>query len=333
LKTHFEADASLVPPDERVLVAVSSGADSLALLLWLHALQRDMVVAHINHDLHELRAGDCDRDEAWVQDTCARLQVPLEVRRLNLARKNGHVNENVARIGRYEALIEMAHESGAKRVATADGLETALLNLTRGGGPRGWMGFAPLRTLQAATSAHEALLLVRPLWKVGREELRAALKQEGWTWREDPSNQDALFRRNRMRHEVLPLLAEIGGQPTDQLARSYALNAHLARDELAYLESQTVIALEALVKKRQQNLLVLDGVGFLDLPVALQRRVLRAAAQQIVPDLRDLAGSKVEQVRLAVVGGQKRAVWTWRKEFRVEWTGAGSGNRLRFWLV
>ncbi len=356
---NFEADATAIPPDARVLAAVSSGADSMALLFWLHTLGRDFVVGHINHDLHELRHGDCDRDEDFVRAKCQEIGAPFRALTVVLPRRDGHVNELVAREARYAALAQIARENNCQCVATAhtadDGLETALLNLMRGAAPGGWLGIAPRRVLSGEIE------LVRPLWRTPRAATRQILRKNGWNWREDASNTDVLFRRNRVRHEVLPLLADISGQNAGQIAQSHAKNAQIGRDEAALLDKLAHQALESLLLKREcaprengafsttppispekvldinappaTDLLVLDGLGFRALDVAMQRRVLRLGARVILPELRDLEARKIEAAREAIVADQKRAVWTWRKALRVEWTGAGAGNRVRFWRV
>ena len=325
------ADATLVPPAQRVLVAVSSGADSLALLCWLLDLKRDIVVAHVNHALHELRPGECQADENFVRAKCLELDVPFVAATLDLPRQNGHVGENAARQGRYLALAQMARETNCDLVATAhtatDGLETALLNLMRGGGPKGWLGAPPRRVLQGQ------IQLVRPFWRVARAQTRQLLIERGWSWREDASNLDPIFGRNRVRAEVLPLLGAISGRSLDVLAAGHARGAEIGRDEGAFLERLAQSELWGLILKREPHLLTFGAEGFRALDVALQRRVLRLAARQIAPELRDLSAAKVETVRLAVAQSERRAVWSWPHRVRVEWTGREQGNRVRLWRV
>lgn len=338
---NFDADLSVFAPEARILAAVSSGADSMALLLWLHTwlhtLGRDFSVGHVNHDLHELRNGDCERDEAFVRDKCAAIGVRFQARTVTLPRRDGHVNELVAREARYDALYRIARENGCDCVATAhtatDGLETALLNLMRGGAPGGWLGIAPRRALCALNSPGDSIDLVRPFWRTPRHATRQILRENGWNWREDESNRDAKFNRNRVRHQVLPLLAAISGRDNDQTAVLHAKNAQIGRDETVFLDKLASQALETLILKRETDLIALDGLIFQRLDVALQRRVLRLGARHILPDLRGLEATKIEVARLCIVQNQKRAVWTWRKALQVEWTGVGAGNRVRFWRV
>ena len=327
----FDADSSLVPASERVLVAASGGADSMALVAWLLQQKREVVVGHVNHALDELRGGACARDEAWLCARCAELGVTFRSETIQLERRAGHVNEAVARAGRYGALERLARGCGCPLVATAhtasDALEGLILNIGRGSGVRGQNGFAPSRALG------EGLTLVRPLWRVGRGEVREWLRSQNQSWLEDASNESEVFRRNRVRGEVVPLLSSVFGRESDALARSFALNAALARDEDAFLEREALNCLEELGVKRAEGLVTLDGLRLRELDVALVRRIIRVAARAVAPELREIESRKVETVRLAVADGQKRAVWSWRSGVRVEWTGASAGNRLRFWRV
>lgn len=323
-------DLSLVPPHERVLAAVSGGADSLALLLGLVEAGREIVVAHVNHALHELRPGECDADEAFVRARCQELKVPFVSARLNLPRRDkdgeSHVNEAVAREARYRELARLAREHACPRVATghtaSDQLETLLLFWMRGATIAGWNGIAPSRELE------ENILLVRPLLSATKAQTQHACRSAGWSWREDESNRDERFGRNRVRHELLPLLSELSGHNLEQLALQTARMCETARDDAAFLDGAARDALTALVLIRESELLVLDGLKFRALPIAMQRRALRLAA-------RDLSGSydgnweAIERARRQVADGGKRVVWQWRGGLSVEWTGAHGGNRIR----
>lgn len=328
---NFAADETLVPPGARVLVAVSSGADSMALLCWLHELKRDIIVGHVNHALEELRPGECQADEEFVRAKCLQLEISFRAVTVNLPRRSGHVNESVAREARYDALANMARENSCTLAATAhtatDGLETALLNLMRGGGPQGWQGVPPSRVLA------EGIRLVRPLYKATRSSARQLLRARGWQWREDASNLAPVFARNRVRAELLPLLSDISGRDLDELSRSHARGARILRDESAFIETLAARELERLTLARGEDSLSLSAPLFSELDIALQRRVLRAAARQIAPDLRDLRADKVEIVLLSVVENRKRAVWSWPHGVRIEWTGTQRGNRIRLWRV
>ena len=326
-----DPDLSLVPRHDRVLAAVSGGADSLALLHWLVELGRDVVVGHVNHDLHELRSGDCDVDEAFVAGRAAELGVPFVSETVQLPRKGEHVNEAVARDARYRALVSMARLNGCNRLATGhtadDGLETLLLNLLRGPSLRGFAGIPPCRELTTN------LLLVRPFWRVPRAGTRAMLQAGGHTWREDDSNRATVFRRNRIRHEVLPLLGEIAGREPGQLAADYAASAMVLRDELDFQGATALAALGQIVRERTSERVILDAPALMALHPALQRRVIRLSGQEVAPEAPPADLAHVEAMRAAIDSGARRTVWSLEGGLRVEWTGTMAGNRLRFWCV
>ncbi len=197
------------------VVAVSGGADSVALL---HALlagrggsAAPLVVAHLNH---QLRGAASDADEAFVTALCARLAaagaaVAWRSERAAVAaraRERGENLESAARAMRYGWLVEVARQSGARWVATGhtadDQAETVLHRLLRGTGLRGLCGIPARRPLA------DGVEVIRPLLRVRRSEVHDYLRQLGTAFREDRSNADVRFTRNRIRHELLPLLAE-----------------------------------------------------------------------------------------------------------------------------
>jgi tRNA(Ile)-lysidine synthase len=197
-------------PQAALLVAVSGGADSVALLRLLHAVwncagepgQGGLAVAHFNHALR----GSCSDDDAqFVESLCRQLQVPCVVGKL--ARQThdaGTSSENFLRTERYSFLINTAKQIGAQSIATAhtadDQVETVLHRVLRGTGIRGLTGIRPRRRLTANVQ------LVRPLLTVRRQHLVEYLQSIQQPWREDASNDDPRYFRNRLRNKLLPLL-------------------------------------------------------------------------------------------------------------------------------
>lgn len=186
----------------KLLVAISGGADSVALLLRMVEAGHDVVAAHCNF---HLRGADSEADEAFVRSLCERVGVELHVKQFatrDYARGHGVSIEMAARELRYEWFEELRREVGAKYICVAhhadDNVETFLLNLSRGTGLSGLTG---MREIHGN--------IYRPLLHCRREELRKWLRKRGETWREDASNQDVKFRRNKIRHELLPLLREM----------------------------------------------------------------------------------------------------------------------------
>lgn len=347
-------DFSLLPPDERVLVAVSGGADSVALLLAVREamLQEERGGLHVAHINHGLRGRESDQDEAFVIALCDKLKVKITTQRVHVALKNGRFSENGARIARYAALQEIAHENSCSIVATGhtanDVLETVLLNLARGATVGGLAGIAPIRVLDSGAR------VVRPLLGVTRTQTEALCRDYETKWREDSSNACLQLNRNLVRHQIVPLLCEVASKDLDALSRQAARAAQLWRDDLDFLDQSAKALLQQLKLRSAPNVLALDGLAFGKLPVAMQRRVLRAAARQVMAKteasnsqtngsdtdsgvthgfVSEIGSESVETVRHHVAAGERRTVWQWRRGLNVEWTGAKSGNRIRLWRV
>lgn len=223
----------LLPRGSRVLCAVSGGADSVCLLAALYRL-RDQLgftlsVAHYNH---QLRGEESLRDENFVRELVKKQFPGVElyvdsgdVRGEAEARRSGL--EETARVLRYAFLRRTAQACGADRIATAhtadDNAETILLHLCRGTGLQGLTGIAPIRGE-----------IIRPLLTTTRVEVEACLAQWGLPHVEDSSNAEDRFARNRIRHQVIPVLE---GLYPGFAARMTEQTSHLRRDE-AYLSDQ-----------------------------------------------------------------------------------------------
>jgi tRNA(Ile)-lysidine synthase len=314
-------DVSHLPRGEKILVACSGGADSTALLLWLCNREYSCLGAHVNHNT---RGEASDGDENFVRELCAKLEVPFVTTKLNLP---PGANEAVMRDARYAALLAWCREYSCAFIATGhtanDNLETILMNWLRGASVSGLAGIPPARALAAG------VLLARPLLGATRAQIRDFLVARNQSWREDSSNQSARYLRNRVRNELLPMVEELGFEE-NRLALQTLRASQIRRDDLEFLESAATEALQHCVLHDEENLLILNGERFRNLPIALQRRVLRLGAQKMENSAREINATRVEEVRLHVTQNKRRAVWQWTKTLRTEWTGDQSGNRIRF---
>jgi tRNA(Ile)-lysidine synthase len=252
---------------DRVLVAVSGGADSVALLHVLRALALPLgVTLHVAHVDHQLRA-ESGRDASFVRDLAARLGLPVEVVTVDVGPRGSL--EEAARDARYAALERVATEVGAARIAVGhtanDQAETVLMRLLQGAGPRGLAGIPPVRGR-----------IVRPLLDCRRAAIVAALEAAGETWLDDPSNVDRRFVRNRIRHDVLPVLEAASDDVVDALCRT----ARLSRETVDALERAAAAALARLATRGPDDVtLPLAGLRALPGPVAAE--VLRQAAVEL----------------------------------------------------
>ncbi len=242
------------------VVAVSGGADSVALLhaLCLNSPARPLTVAHLNH---QLRGIESDADAEFVSEL--RPEWPHRIESIDIAKlaaESGRNLEAVAREVRYAFLTRVATEVGASWVATAhtldDQAETILHRLLRGTGLRGLRGIARERELAPG------ILLVRPMLVITRTEVIAFLESHGLPWREDATNRDLAFTRNRIRHELLPLMRTFNPAVTDVLGRL----AEQSGEVFEVVETETKRLLEASELPRARKLVVFDQVKLANVP-------------------------------------------------------------------
>lgn len=333
---------SLMRAGERVCVAVSGGADSVALLLTLvkanHAKEPLGVVLSAVHVHHGLRGADADADEAFVRELCERLGVPLVVERVDVAARQAAEREGIeeaARELRYAVFWELMKSGKAEVVATAhtldDQAETVVMKLLRGAWTEGIGGIAPV--VETAGQRQRGRI-VRPLLGVRRPEVEAYLRQHGQTWREDATNRDVSLTRNRVRHELMPTLRKFNPGIDITLARL----SEIARDEEAFWQAEVARVLPQVVLPGKpvrgggRAVSTVTGNSSCAVEVerlramapALRRRVLRAAARSV--GCRISAEETVKLLALAGLGEVHPPV-TARSGVRLELAGGLRAER------
>ena len=252
---------------------MSGGADSVALLRALIELRGELgLVLSVVHFNHKLRAEESEGDERFVEELARSYGLPFhrsEANTKTFAREKALSIEAAARDLRYAFFGKLIKDGVLDKVATAhtldDQAETVLFRVIRGTGTSGLAGILP--RLKVGEGA-----IVRPILGVPRVEVIAYLNGLNQSWREDSTNSETVFTRNRLRHELLPQIANnFNPEVTDSLANL----AEVARAEDEYWAAETA---EAFVSCYRNN--ALDCGELLKLPLALQRRVLRLAAIQ-----------------------------------------------------
>jgi len=284
---------SLLPPGARVVVALSGGADSTALacLLVELAARHGFVVVAAAHFNHGLRPA-AEEDEAFCRRLAARhglgwIRGAQDVR--SFAAREGASLEDAGRRLRYAFLRRAALEHRASHVAVGhtrdDQAETVLLRMVRGAGPRGLGGMLPSRPLgengnpRRRCAEEPSLWLVRPLLEVGHEELVAWLAERGQVFREDESNRDLRFVRNRVRHELIPFLrARVSASIMDVLAR----NAEIAASDAAFMDELAGQAYASIVVDEGDDRVELDRMSLAAQPAAIRGRVVLMALRNIL---------------------------------------------------
>ena len=263
--------SGLFEPAGGILVAVSGGADSMALLYALHSLTaplagggrtlvsqaRRLTIAHINH---QLRGRDADEDEAFVVQQAQMLGLPVVTRRVavaEFAKEHKLSIETAARQMRMDALVEIAKEKGCAYIAAAhhkdDNAETIVHRLLRGTGFRGLAGIRPAKKFDSG------ITFVRPLLCVSREQILAYLGELHISWRHDHTNDDQAFTRNFIRHSLLPALQN---QSQESLVELLARLADSCRGYIDLLDAQVDHSGRKLCSKKKTTASNLTGKFF-----------------------------------------------------------------------
>lgn len=286
----------------KVLAAVSGGPDSTALLLILTRLSKGLGFSlHVAYFDHGLRGSPtAAREQRFVSELAESLQLPLSIGRADVratAREQRLSLETAARQERYGFLAATAAATGSSAVATghtaSDQAETVLLNLVRGTGVAGLAGMAPVSPWPFP--GHEDLVLLRPLLRLSRADTVAYCHACGVEPLDDESNAYLRHRRNRIRHELLPLMRELNPRIDEALVRL----ATAAADDAAYIKSSA----GALVTESGSGTAALSRDLLVGAAASLRRNALRSALSRVADDLQGFGEAHIRSLeRLAIQG-------------------------------
>jgi tRNA(Ile)-lysidine synthase len=299
--TPLPFDRTQIQPGDRLCVALSGGADSVALLLTIHAantaaresLGIGLSAVHVHHGL---RGAEADADQRFVEDLCIAHDIPLHLHQASVpdrvadSRASGNTEtvEEAARNLRYEIFTSLLASGHADAVLTAhtldDQAETVLMKLLRGAWTEGLSAIHPTITLARGK-------ILRPLLNTRRADIEAYLTQLNQTWRNDSTNADTAYTRNKIRHELLPQLRTYN----PNLDQTLANMAELAREEETRWQTELNRLLPQLLLPGKpvrgggravsttpgQSAVSIELDRLRTLDPALRRRVLRAAARQL----------------------------------------------------
>ncbi len=293
-------DLEMIPKDARVLVAVSGGIDSIVLLDVLARLSSEvgfhLIIGHIDHGL---RGSVSAHDAAFVEQIAADYDLPVVVHGLAKAEMKAHRSqgrEGAARNARLSALEALAGKTTATRIALGhtldDHAETVLFHLTRGAGPTGLRGIPAVR-----------LPFIRPLLQATRAEILSYAVDRSLTWREDATNADRNYARNRIRHQVLPALRELNPCVGEAVARNARLLADLD-EAAAFLAHER---LQALIVESDPRALTVRSAPLKQLPSAVLQLVLREAIRQLRGDLTGITYAHIHALAQLAIGSHAHA--------------------------
>jgi len=296
----FIREHHLVSGQHRLVAAVSGGQDSVCLLHILSKLQETLnVKLHVAHLNHQLRGAESEADAQYVSHLAHQLGIPATIEQRDVkayqARQRTSLEE-AAREVRYTFLSEVAKSTGANCVAvghtTDDHIETILMHLIRGSGTGGLRGLQPSSRWQSSGSS---LTIIRPLLQVSRQETAAYCQNHQLIPRIDASNLSLSPLRNRIRHQLMPLLQSYNPRVAEALLRT----ARIAGDDLAFLDKESARLWDR-IAQRQGETIILDKEGFLKLPPALKRHLLRAAIEGLLGSLKDIETRHIEEIMAAL---------------------------------
>ncbi|MFD1179306.1 tRNA lysidine(34) synthetase TilS [Paenibacillus puldeungensis] len=309
------AEQRLWSPGDSIVVAVSGGPDSTALLHIMKEIAADgelglkLICAHVNH---RLRGGESERDAEFVRDLAQQLGIPFELGDVDVPaymKETGKGMELAAREKRYEFLHQVASKHGAVSIALAhhadDQAETVIMRLLRGSGPSGLAGIKMKRS-------EKNVELIRPLLRIYKAELVQACQESGIAYVVDSSNESTAYARNSVRLDVLPFLGQYNRQLPESLNRLAELIA--AEDDYLQQEASKAYARVVYLDKGSP---AFKTASFASLHVALQRRLIKLILNYLPLRTEENDFVKVEAIRQGAVQDQPT---TWSLDL-------GSGGR------
>ena len=286
-----------------LVVGVSGGPDSLCLLHSLHHLGHQLIAVHVNHGLRP----EADKEEQQVKQFADHFGIKFICCHVEVIKFAVHASlsiEEAARNLRYTSLFDQARTSGAQAVVVGhnadDQVETILLHLLRGSGLVGLRGME-YRTLPNQWS--QVIPLLRPLLSTWRTEVQDYIAVHHLTPVFDESNDDVTYLRNRLRHELLPILESYNPAIRGVFLRM----GQVFRDDYSVLEKIIDSAWESTLIQMDKGFLIFRTQEFNQLPTAIQRYVLRRAISHLIPGLRDVDFRSIERGRMLVVGEKRNS--------------------------
>lgn len=283
----------LLQQGEPVVVGVSGGADSLCVLDLLTRGGVKPIVAHLDHQLREDSASDAE----FVRQVALRYGHPFELGTADLTNTDTGSLEERSRLARYRFLVDVAHKFCAQKIVVGhtfdDQVETILMHFIRGAGPAGLRGMLPATKLDewVGIPRSKGMIIIRPMLEIRHVEALRYCEEIGIQPRFDRSNLDQTFFRNRIRHELLPILEEFN----PGIRGVVQTLGEVMRSEVDFIEAQVESYWPLAVEVLSENSLILRWELFHKLPLALQRGLVRGAIFELKPTLRDLGFEHIER--------------------------------------
>ncbi len=287
----------LIEKEDKLVIGVSGGPDSMALLHILLTLQEKeqipsctLLVAHVNHMLRK----EADEETAYVEEFCRLHQIPCFVKRAKveeLAQKAKMGTEEMGRNIRYQFFEEVREKEKAQKIVTAhhanDNAETVLMNILRGSGTAGLKGIEPIRKNE------KNVVFIRPLIHCTKEEIYQYCKEKKLQPKIDKSNQENVYNRNKVRNILIPFLEK---EWNPNIVATLNRLSELARQENQYLERQTQKAYEDMVLEERKDSIVLSLKKWNGQDFVIKSRVIRYTINRLLGTTKDIEKIHIEDI-------------------------------------
>jgi len=313
----YVTDNRLLRERDRVIVSVSGGIDSMALLDLLFRLLRPMKIRlSVAHANHALRGRESDGDEKLVGEIAREMGLEFVSRKLRP--REGENVQDAARRLRQRFVLKLATQRGDSTVCfghnLCDQAETVLMHLIRGSGLSGLRGMRPL-ALQGSVR------VARPLLFATRDEIEEYALERSLRHREDSTNVKLVYRRNEIRHRLMPLLKELNPQVEEALAQ---MARRLGEDDDA-LASVAEVSLNEASLIEGERAIVIDRKVYLELPIAIRKRLIRLAYAGLSGSSADLNSDQLERIDGIAISGRKGGEYRLKAPLRF----AMAGDKMR----
>lgn len=266
---------NLIDINDKIVVAVSGGPDSISLLNILHELKYNICVAHINHGLRE----NANIDEEFVKKFCSDRKIPCFIKKVNLKEiQNGMTLEEAGRKIRYDFFYEVMEKEKCNKIATAhnsnDNAETVIMNIIRGTGISGLKGIEPIRGN-----------IIRPLIEITRKEIEDYCIENSLNPRHDESNDEPLYTRNKIRLNVIPYIEKnINSNIVNNINRL----SEIVQEEEEFINNETVKSYNNIMISEDDNKIILNLKKFNELNVVLRKRLIKKSIINLLGNAKDI---------------------------------------------
>ena len=284
-------EENLIQKKDKIVVGVSGGPDSITLLECLNKykekLEVEIIVAHINHLIRK----DSTEDEQYVENICKKMNIKCYIKRenvLNIAKNEKIGTEEAGRKVRYKFFDEILKKEKANKIAIAhnmnDNAETILLNLLRGTGLNGLEGIQPM----------EYNKYIRPLINISRKEIEEYVEKNELKPKIDYTNKENIYKRNKIRNELLPYLKKINPNIVESLSRL----SKIVKEENTYIKKETEKIYDNIKIKDEKNLgkIELDIKEFNKLEIAIKKNLIIKCIEETIGDSRNIEKINIDDI-------------------------------------